>query len=103
MPALGTLFAYVKRRISATTVCESNFRKILRNKLRTISNQMYSTLACGIYEIFCEDEVYEYQEIRTSSSQNLCTSHFKKKVPPNEPKKKSSIVLRNSSSTPSNY
>jgi hypothetical protein len=93
----------VKRRISATTVCESNFRKILRDGLRTTSNQMYSTLACGIYEIFCGDEMYEYQEIRTSSSQNPCTPRFKKKVSSNGPKKKSSIVLRNSSSTPSNY
>jgi hypothetical protein len=58
------------------------------NELRRISNQMCPTLFRDDCEIFCEDEVYEYQEMKRSPLKKLCTTPFRRKTPPDEPKKK---------------
>jgi formylmethanofuran dehydrogenase subunit B len=45
-------------------------------------------LFCGDCGTLCEDEKYEYQEMKRSLLKKLCTTPFRRKPPPDEPKKK---------------
>jgi two-component SAPR family response regulator len=77
-----------KKTISQIKTYESNFKTILMNELRRTLTQMSRTLFCDDYETFCDDERYEYQEMKRSLLKKLCTAPFRRKTPPDEPKKK---------------
>jgi hypothetical protein len=69
-------------------IYEINTWTILMIELRRISNQMCSTLFCGDCGTLCEDEGYEYQEMKRSPLKKLYTTPSRRKTPQNEPKQK---------------
>ncbi len=91
--------------ISQIKSYESNFKTILMNELRRTSNQMFRTLCCDDCGILCDDERYEYQEMKRSLLKKLCTTLFRRKILSNESKKRcwDTCFMRVSSSSSSEF